>query len=222
MNGVHDLGGLHGFGPVAPEPEDREPTFHAEWEARVFAMVLACGALGRWTLDASRHARERLNPVDYLAFGYFERWLAGLETLLVERGVLTGRELATGRPGPTPTELTERRLPAERVATALAAGGPADMPPSSEPRFRSGDPVRVRPVTTAGHTRAVRYVHGRFGTVEAHRGGHVFPDRNAHGETVGEHLYNVAFAAAELWGGAVGSRDTVRVDLWEPYLEPAR
>lgn len=221
MNGVHDLGGLHGFEPVDPTPEDQEPTFHAQWEGRIFAMVLACSALGRWSLDASRHARERLTPVDYLRWSYFERWVAGLDTLLVERGVLSAQELASGRSAGTPTELSARRLVAEQVAPALARGRPAAMEPSREPMFQPGDPVRVRPVTTAGHTRAVRYAQGRFGTVQAHRGCHIFPDRSAHGEKVGEHLYNVAFTASELWGDAAAPHDTVRVDLWEPYLEPA-
>lgn len=221
MSRVHDLGGLHGFGPVAPEPADHEPTFHADWERRVFALVLACGALGRWTLDASRHARERLDPVAYLRSSYFERWLAGLETLLVERGVVTADELASGQPASTPSELRDRRLLAARVPAALAAGGPADVEPSSEPRFRPGDGVRVTPVVTEGHTRAVRYAHGRFGTVESHRGCHVFPDHSARGARVGEHLYNVAFAARELWGEAAPPGDVVRIDLWEPYLEPA-
>lgn len=221
MSRVHDLGGLHGLGPVEPTPEDHEPTFHAQWEGRIFAMVLACGALGRWNLDESRHARERLDPVDYLRSSYFERWVAGLETLLVEREVLSAQELASGRSAGTPTELSARRLVAEQVAPALARGRPPDTEPSREPVFRPDDRVRVRPVTTAGHTRAVRYAQGRFGTVQAHRGCHVFPDRNAHGEKVGEHLYNVAFTASELWGQAAAPRDTVRVDLWEAYLEPA-
>ncbi|MEO9213069.1 MAG: nitrile hydratase subunit beta, partial [Caulobacteraceae bacterium] len=98
MNGVHDMGGMHGLGPVAPEAG--EPVFHAAWEGRALALTLAVGAWGRWTLDAARHARERIAGADYLAMSYYQRWIAGLETLMVETGLVTGEELATGRPAP--------------------------------------------------------------------------------------------------------------------------
>jgi hypothetical protein len=91
MNGVHDLGGMHGFGPVVPEPD--EPVFHTAWERRAFALTLAMGAWGHWTLDAARFARERIPPAAYLATGYYEKWLLGLETLLVEHGLLTPEEI---------------------------------------------------------------------------------------------------------------------------------
>lgn len=222
MNGAHDLGGMHGFGPVDPEPEALEPPFHAEWERRVFAVTLACGAFGRWSLDASRHARERQHPRQYLANSYYETWLAGLETLLVETGIVTPEELETGKAaGPAPDELAERKLAAERVPAALARGGPADMEPAAPPRFQAGDRVRVGNINTPGHTRAVRYARNHVGVVETHHGCHVFADRSAHGEKMGEHLYGVRFTARELWGEAASPRDTVRIDLWEPHLEPA-
>jgi len=222
MNGAHDLGGMHGFGPIEPEPETQEPPFHAEWERRVFAVTLACGALGRWTLDASRHARERQHPRQYLDNSYYETWLAGLETLLVEHGVVTREELETGRAAhQAPMELVERTLTAERVPAALTRGGPVDMEPASAPRFAPGDRVRVRNINTAGHTRAVRYARNHVGVIEAHHGCHVFADGNAHGEKVGEHLYGVRFTARELWGEEAPERDSVRIDLWEPHLEPA-
>ena len=86
MNGAHDMGGAHGFGPVEPEPD--EPAFHADWERRVFALTLAMGATGEWNIDMSRFAREDRSPPDYLSKTYYELWLAGLERLLAERGVL--------------------------------------------------------------------------------------------------------------------------------------
>lgn len=218
MNGVHDQGGMHGFGPIDPEPEATEPAFHAEWEKRALALNLACGALGRWNIDASRHSRERLDPVDYLSASYYAKWIKGLELLLVETGIVTEEELWTGQPaGPAPQELTRRRLSADRVEPALAAVRPYDMDPPSPPRFQAGERVRVRHVNTPGHTRAVRYARGHVGTVRTHHGCHVFPDANAHGDRRGEHLYGVAFDAADMWGDT--RSDTVHIDLWEPYLE---
>lgn len=222
MNGAHDLGGMHGLGPIRPEPEAEEPVFHADWEKTAFAMTLACGALGRWNLDISRHARERQHPVVYLRQSYYENWMAGLETLLVEAGLVTPEELAAGRPrASAPAELNKRVLTAERVAGAMAKGGPVDMEVADAPAFGPGDPVRVRNFHPTGHTRAPRYVRGRLGTVDAHHGAHVFADRHAEGERVGRHLYSVRFEARELWGPQGEDRGAVYVDLWQDYLEPA-
>ena len=85
MNRAHDLGGQHGFGLVAPEPEEHEPVFHAEWERKALALTLAAGCLGRWNIDESRYARESQHPVYYLSQTYYENWLSGLEKLLVEK-----------------------------------------------------------------------------------------------------------------------------------------
>jgi nitrile hydratase beta subunit len=91
MNGAHDLGGMHGFGPI--DPERNEPVFHEEWEKRAFAITLACGALGTWNLDMTRYARERMDPAEYLRTSYYEHWLHGLELLLIESGLLTAEEI---------------------------------------------------------------------------------------------------------------------------------
>ena len=96
MNGPHDLGGQHGLGPINPESEIDEPIFHADWERRAFALTMACGMLGEWNIDEGRYARERQHPVTYLSNTYYENWLAGLETLLIEKNILTPKELASG------------------------------------------------------------------------------------------------------------------------------
>ena len=93
MNGAHDMGGMDGFGPIDPDPN--EPVFHGDWERRVFAMTVAMGFYGAWNIDMSRHARERMDPAEYLRASYYEKWLYGLETLLVEKGLITAEELAT-------------------------------------------------------------------------------------------------------------------------------
>jgi nitrile hydratase subunit beta len=86
MNGIHDVGGMHGFGPVPIEAD--EPVFHADWEARAFAIMLAMSSWRRWNIDASRHARERIPPADYLRYSYYERWVDGLIRQLVESGLV--------------------------------------------------------------------------------------------------------------------------------------
>lgn len=219
MNGGHDLGGMHGLGPIAPEPD--EPVFHAEWERRIFALTLAMGAHRRWTLDRSRFTRENRHPVDYLSSSYYELWLKALEQLAGEEGFLRADEIAAGRAlAPKPGH-ARPPLTADEVGPTLARGGPSERPVATKPRFAVGDSVRVKLATSPLHTRAPRYVRGRPGVIEAHHGGHVFPDANAAGQ--GEqptHLYTVRFAARDLWGEQAATRDSVCADLWEPYLEP--
>ena len=120
MNGPHDMGGMHGFGPIDPEPETEEPLFHADWERRAFALTLACGPVGGWTLDASRFARERIDPADYLAMSYYEKWLAGLQMLLLERSLLSEAEIDAGRPQSKATP--GRLLRGDAVDAAMAKG----------------------------------------------------------------------------------------------------
>jgi nitrile hydratase beta subunit len=223
MNGAHDLGGMHGFGPINPEPEAEEPVFHAAWEKRVFGLALTVGALGKWNIDMSRGARERQHPVDYLQHTYYENWLAGLEKLLVEKGLVTPEELATGRAtGLAESETRGRVLKADQVATVLARGSPVTMAIGTPPRFTPGDRVRAVNRHPVGHTRQPRYVRGRLGVIHGHYGAHVFPDRNAAGVKEGRHLYSVRFEASELWGEGAAAGGAVYVDLWEDYLEPAR
>ena len=217
MNGVHDMGGMHGLGLIAPDPD--EPLFHAPWEARVLAMTLSVGAWGRWNIDASRHARENIPGPEYLRMSYYEKWLVGLEALMLSAGLVTDDEIRTGRPAPRQPRLSPP-LTADRVARTLAAGGPATRDVDARSDFAIGEPVRARNIHPLGHTRLPRYVRGRIGVVERDHGVHVFPDTNAHG--LGEQprrLYGVRFAARVLWGDAMRAGDSVHVDLWDAYLE---
>jgi nitrile hydratase beta subunit len=219
VNGAHDMGGMHGFGPVEAEPG--EPPFHADWERRVFALTLAMGATGEWNLDASRFARESQPPGDYLSETYYEIWLAGLERLLAERELVTREEVAAGRPLTPPRELA-RRLSAADVEQMLHRGGPTEREPTRPARFAAGDRVRARELNPRTHTRLPRYVRGHAGEVVTVHGCHVFPDAHAHGG--GEDpqwLYTVRFGARELWGDDADPAAAVSVDAWEPYLEPA-
>ena len=219
MNGAHDLGGCHGLGPINPEAEKHEPIFHAEWEKRALGLTLCAGFLGQWNIDISRHARERQHPVAYLSNSYYETWLAGLETLLLECGIVTAEELHSGQSnGHAPEELCERRVTPGQVAGILAKGGPADLASDSPRQFNIGDRVRVILFNPAGHTRVPRYVRGQKGIITDYHGSHVFPDESAKGNRIGQHLYNVAFAGADLWGE--GNDSTIQVDLWQDYLLP--
>ena len=219
MNGVHDMGGMDGLGPVAPEAD--EPLFHAPWEARVLALTLAVGAWGRWNIDVSRHQRERIPGPAYLAMSYYEKWLTALTALIVETGLATASEIAAGRPAPGGRRLAPP-LTADRVAGMLASGSAYARHIDASARFRVGDRVRARNINPTGHTRLPRYARGRQGVIEHDHGAHVFPDSNAHGAgEAPQPLYGVRFAARELWGEAAAARDAVHLDLWESYLEPA-
>ncbi|MGE0725759.1 MAG: nitrile hydratase subunit beta [Alphaproteobacteria bacterium] len=216
MDGAHDMGGMHGFGRVVPEPEDER--FHWDWERRAFALTLACGMLGRWNIDMSRFAREDADPAVYLRSTYYEQWLRGLRRLLVERGLISAEELASGKAaGPGAVAA----VPAERVPAILRKGTSASRPGNVAPRFRPGDAVRVRNLHPRGHTRMPRYVRGKVGVIERGHGLHVFPDSNARGDgEAPQHCYAVRFASHALWGDG-GESHAVLVDLWDEYLEPA-
>ena len=224
MNGVHDFGGMHGYGPVRPEPA--EPLFHADWERRALAVTLAMGATGQWNIDMARSARESLPPRQYLSSTYYEIWIAGLERLMLERRLVHEDELAAGR-ALHPPQPVARRLAADRVAAALAAGSPTGRPAASPARFAVGDAVRMRNDHPLGHTRLPRYARGRVGEVVAVRGAHVFADRHALPMAGGgfddtpEWLYTVRFEGRELWGAAAEAGTAVSIDAWEPFMEPA-
>ena len=218
MNGVHDMGGMHCFGPV--RPETNEPVFHARWEARMFGLSLMMGAWRRWNLDASRHRIERLPPADYLRMSYYEKWLASLVAGSLDAGLVTSEEIASGRmeAGATPSAppMTANDLPA-----ATARGNSTQRTIETNRRFAPGAMVRAKNIHPVGHTRLPRYVRGRLGVIERDHGAHVFPDSNAlyQGEKP-QPLYTVRFAASELWGDAANPADSVHLDLWDDYLDP--
>ena len=216
MNGPHDVGGMMGFGPVAAEAD--EPVFHESWEARSFATVLAMGMTGTWTIDAARYARERLAPLTYWTSSYYEMRHHGLVTQLLELGLVTSEEEASGKMSAPPLSL-RWHLRAEMIPGILSRGNPSDRPAPRAQRFQAGDRVRALNIHPEGHTRLPRYLRGHKGEIVMVHGCHVLPDSSAHGEGEDPHwLYAVKFAADEVWGN--GSRDSIVADLWEPYLEP--
>jgi len=216
VNSVHDMGGMENLGPVIPEPEGE--VFHAAWEGRVHALSVASPT--RSNIDAGRHQREKIPGPEYLAMSYYEKWFRGLTELLVAHGHATWAEIARGKAEPGFAKATPL-LRAEEVAPRFMRRG-SYVREGAAPVFAVGDKVRARDLNPHGHTRLPRYVRGRQGVITALHGAHVFPDSHAHGG--GEDprpLYTVRFAARELWGEAANPRDSVSLDLWEPYLERA-
>ena len=221
MNGVHDMGGLQGFGPVLPEPH--EPLFHASWESRAMAMTVAMGAAGQWNIDLARAARESLPPAVYLSSSYYEIWIRALEKLMLERQMVTVTELQTGHMHTQPLPVA-RVLNAQTVDAALAAGSPTLRESVRPALFAVGQRVRARNIHPQGHTRLPRYVRGHTGTVVQTHGSHVFADRHVSQplppfDSHAEWLYTVVFDGADLWGDAADPQVQVSVDAWEPYLE---
>ena len=218
MDGVHDLGGREGFGPLPLE--DNEPVFHHDWEARVMAMRMLIGAWRKWTLDAGRHSVERLPPPDYLSMTYYEKWLASMVNMAVEKGLVTREEIATGRSATE--EKATPPIDAKGFLAFAKAGRPSIRDVNTAPRFKLGDRVRTAKYGHSGHTRLPGYMRDRVGEVVLYHGAHVLPDASATlaGEAP-EHLYTVRFAAQELWGPEADALHTVAADLWDSYLVPA-
>jgi nitrile hydratase beta subunit len=224
MQGIHDLGGRHGFGVL--EVEKDEPAFHHRWEAAVFAMMFAAGRAGvTGNSDRFRHAIERIDPAAYLEDTYYGRWLGGLETLFVEAGVLTREavdEKAQSLGAPADGRVASRPQAAPDPIEGYDAPG-CRRPLTVPPRFALGEVVQTTVAVRAGHTRLPAYARGRPGRITAQHGGWVFPDTHAHG--AGEqpaHLYTVAFEGQALWGPGSEPGVVVHLDLFEPYLLPRK
>jgi nitrile hydratase len=217
VNGIHDLGGMHGFGPVVIDPD--EPPSPASWVARLIALQEKMEGAGLFNLDAFRYGIERMEPALYLATPYFERWLETIAFNLVHHGWITEEELEARiaqlreHPGAPPPPVSPVKPP------------PAPIPPEPSqprtPRFSVGDAVVARNVHPTGHTRLPRYVRGKRGVVNRVHAPELLPDVNAHrpGAPL-EVVYNVRFDADQLWGDSAEPRQTVSIDLWESYLNP--
>lgn len=215
MDGIHDLGGKEGFGPVPIDPTD-DP-FPNEWEGRMWGLAREQAVPGM-TIDYFRHGLERMVPKDYLSFPYFGKWCANYLMLYQQTGVFSHEEIATGKttrdPDARPVIKTTDDVIADNRASAFDFSRPIDTAPA----FSVGDKVTTKSHMTARHTRLPQYARNATGTVIAYHGAHVMPDRNVEGTHVGEHLYTVAFAATDLFGGEADPRDRVTLDLWESYF----
>jgi nitrile hydratase subunit beta len=219
MDGIHDMGGMHGFGKV--EPEENEPVFHAVWEGRCLALNRAMGAIGAWTIDEGRAGIEELSPDVYLSSSYYGKWARRLHNMVIARGLAGADELAAGHAlgGAKPPP---RKFTAADVPRTLTRGSFGREPPAPA-GFGVGDRVRAKNIHPPTHTRLPRYARGRVGVVEAVRGCHVFPDSTAVGG--GENpqwLYTVVFDARELFGESADPSLKISIEAFEPYLENAQ
>jgi nitrile hydratase beta subunit len=216
MNGIHDMGGMQDMGPIQREKD--EPVFHAEWERRTFALFNAVD-VGDW--PRIRYQIELIPPADYLRMSYYEKWLTALVPLVTQAGMVTPSEIESGMAN----GVTANRwhvLSVAEVATWIGSQPDARDKPTAVAKFQPRQRVRARKINPVGHTRLPRYARAKAGTIERDHGLHDFQDAVA--QRLGkkpQHLYSVRFLARELWGDEANSRDSVYVDMWEDYLEPA-
>lgn len=217
MDGIHDLGGKQGFGPIDVD-EPVEP-FHAEWEARIWGVTCSTGAPGI-TIDWWRHVRETTDPADYLMRPYLDSWSQTDMATLVDAGVCTVAELATGKSSTAPLENATPIGVEEVLKINRGNATRFDRPSKTSPQYEVGNAISAQSFTSTGHTRLPAYVRGRPRQIHVHHGAHLLPDAGAKGAEVAEHLYTVAFEACDLWPEARNSIDVIYLDLWESYLEP--
>jgi len=217
MDGIHDMGGMDGFGKV--EVEQNEPPFHERWEGRVMAMQRSMGYAGAWHIDHSRYAQERIPPHIYINASYYQKWALAMETNVIERGIAGKDEMEAGHalhPGkPLPRKLTLE-------LTANLTRGSFFRPPQALQRFQPGDRVRTKNIHPQTHTRLPRYARDKAGIVERCHGCHLYPDSVA--SNLGDNpqwLYTVVFSGRELWGPDSDPALKVSIEAFEPYLKPA-
>jgi nitrile hydratase len=218
MDGIHDLGGKHGYGPI--DVDEPEVAFHAPWEGRMWAISRNRGAPG-CTIDWWRHVRELIEPADYLTRPYFDQWAQTEFAVHIDAGVFTLDEVIAGRSSspPAPNRPGLDRDGALDADRARAYRFDRDI--NEAPQFAAGERVRASAFGSTHHSRLPDYVRGREGTIHAHHGAHIFADDSARGIEQAQHIYSVVFETEALWPEAKGRSDRVYLDLWESYLEPA-
>lgn len=226
MNGIHDIAGMDGMGPVGPT--GWEPEFHSDWEKAAWAFFPLCARAGIFGLDEFRKHLERLNPVHYLTAYYYEHWVDATESIGKEKGLWTEEELQ--KRTEYYLDYPDQALPpnndpalVEFADWAVTNGFTPAREVATAPKFAVGDRVTVLSSIPKTHTRRAGYVRGRTGVIELAHGGMVYPDTTGNGlEETAEHLYTVRFTALELWGEeAADPNGSVYFDVWEPYIVPA-
>ena len=222
MDGIHDIGGMHGFGAIARE--ENEPVFHHAWEGRVLAISLAVPMTVPLHDGNFRSAIEKIEPATYLRISYYERWLRGTIDLLQGAGVVSEAELAGGATVSLPDGLGRRAAPdAAAIPGVIQAGAPAAMPDARDAphRFAIGDRVRTKAAMGEGHTRLPRFARDKVGVIESDHGPFRFADSSAANRgPQPQALYTEVFAARDLWGDEAVEGDSLALDLWDSYLDP--
>jgi len=218
MDGIHDMGGMDGFGPIPIEQD--EPIFHSPWEGRVWALNTALGAIGNWNVDAGRYLLEQMDPALYLGSSYYQRWLYRTEDILVAHDMVSRAEIET------PPELRDTvkqgtPLGIDEVLARRRADRSARVDEDIAAKFTAGEKIRARNIHPKGHTRIPRYVRGKAGVIDRDHGVFIFPDTHAvFAGQKPQHLYSVSFTARAIWGDDASTVDKVYVDMWDDYLEP--
>ncbi len=219
MDGIHDMGGMQGFGAV-PVIDPAEPVFDEPWEARTFALALLANRVAGANLHAFRHAIERVPPAEYLS-GYYERWLGSAENLLLDSGILAEGAIDARARRLRGEDVAEPPVPEPHKPQMPSGGGGNLRQVEQAPAFTTGQRVRVRDLHPTGHTRVPRYVRGRAATVTMVQPAQVFPDTAAHFVAENpQHVYQVTFTSQDLWGDDAEPFD-LTIDMYESYLEPA-
>lgn len=214
MNSIHDMGGMHGFGPI--EVEKNEPVFHADWESRVYALVRVWYPWARYKSWGSfRHNLEKIPPSDYLEMSYYERWFHVHEQKALETGIVTRTELETSKANlDNVVPELERHPDSWRGSRRLNEELPL--------KFCKGQEVRAKNINGFAHNRLPRYVRGKVGTIFSINGVYALQDTNEKGEQPYdqlENVYTVKFSSSELWGANGNVKDFVYIDAWESYLD---
>ena len=213
MNGIHDMGGMQGLGEIAYK--EGEPGFHEPWEIRLFALVQAT------QLGGLRPYIENIPAADYLRMNYYERWYTALVERAIERGVLTRSEVESGRAGPVSAKAAPALTPSD-ARELLFKTPKTEQDIELAARFHVGDRVRGRNIHPTTHTRMPRYTRGKTGAVERDRGIFDLPDSEQLSlESQPQHVYLIRYTARELWGEEASAHDSLYIDMWEDYLEPA-
>ena len=224
MNSVHDLGGMHGFGPIPYEKN--EPVFHQEWEGRLYGLLRAISVPLTRNTDEGRYALEKLDPVVYLASSYYERWLLRTEMKVIEKGVLTADELDEQiaflkEHADTPMPSTQNPEAVELALGKVYRRPSMERSAGAPPRFAVGASILTRNFHPKGHTRLPRYARDKRGMITAIRGTYDLADAVAVGlPPDSQPVYSVRFEGRELWGESAEPSSCVYIDLWECYLLP--
>lgn len=219
MDGIHDLGGVEGFGPMRVEDDDAEFSNLKDWEKRMWGLS-CCPIAPGITIDWFRHGIERMVPADYLSFAYFNKWCTSYLMFMIDNGTVTMEDVMLGH-------VRDQALPAvaksleDVLADEAASESSYKRETVSAPAFAAGDTIVTKARIAANHTRLPRYARSAVGRVIDHHGAHLVPEKGAQGIAESEHLYTVVFTAKELWGAQANPRDDVSLDLWESYLVPA-
>jgi nitrile hydratase beta subunit len=222
MNSVHDMGGMHGMGPI--EYDKNEGAFHEPWEGRAWALIRAMGPFNRGRRKNFRFELESIPAADYLRLSYYERLIKTMLDRLLASKFITSSELESGRPDPGSPRATPLLTPVMVAEQLRRRGSLRRDDVRVQAQFKSGQHVRARNINPVGHTRLPRYLRGKRGTVTRDHGVFNLQDTDAEGYALGElpqHVYTVRFEASELWGPQGGRRDVVFADLWESYLDRA-